>query len=162
MLLRPIQESDRAIIVSILTDDQVKKTYMLPDFSRPEDAIPLFQRLLALSREESRFVRAMEVDGRCVGFLNDVEISGNSIELGYVVHPECWGRGYATASLKEAIRQLHIRGFRQVITGAFRENTASIRVMEKAGMLRTDKLDTIEYRGQIHRCIYYAIDQDHP
>ena len=155
MLLRPIRQSDSAVILSIVTDSRVNKTYMLPDYAQPEDAMPLFRRLLDLSLAQDRFVRAMEADGQCVGFLNDVEKNGSSIELGYVVHPDHWGKGYATAALVSAIGQLQELGYRQVITGAFRENTASIRVMEKAGMTRMDKEDTIEYRGTVHTCVYY-------
>lgn len=155
MLLRPIRQSDSAVILSIVTDSRVNKTYMLPDYAQPEDAMPLFRRLLDLSHAEDRFVRAMEADGQCVGFLNDVERNGSSIELGYVVHPDHWGKGHATAALVRAIGQLQELGYRQVITGAFRENTASIRVMEKAGMTRMEKEDTIEYRGTVHTCVYY-------
>lgn len=155
MLLRPIEESDFPFILSAVTDSRVNKTYMLPDFAGPADAFPLLRRLHALSREENRFVRAIEAEGRCVGFLNDVEIIQDTIELGYVIHPDFWKKGFATAALVLAIRQLHARGFRQVITGAFQENPASIRVMEKAGMIRMEKEDTIEYRGAVHTCVYY-------
>ena len=160
MLIRPFEESDAPMVLDILTDCRVSETYMLPDFAAREDAFPLFQRLLALSREEKRFVRAIVTDGICVGFLNDVEITGDSIELGYVIHPEHWGKGYAADALKEAIRQLFDRGFRQVIAGAFQENAASTRVMEKAGMTRLDREDTVEYRGILHRCMYYGITQE--
>ena len=159
MLIRPFEESDAPMVLAILTDSRVSSTYMLPDFPRQEDALPLFHRLLALSREENRFVRAIDKNGTCVGFLNDVEITDNFIELGYVIHPDHWGKGYATDALKEAIRQLRALGFQQVIAGAFQENTASIRVMEKAGMTRLDREDTIQYQGILHRCIYYGITQ---
>ena len=156
-MLRHIQESDQAAILAIATSPKVNPTYMLPDFAKTEDAIPLFQRLMALSREENRFVRAIEANGVCVGFLNDVEQKDGAIELGYALHPDHWGNGYATAALKEAIGQLFARGFRQVVCGAFRTNAASIRVMEKAGMQRIPLEETIEYRGQAHRCIYLSI-----
>ena len=42
--------------------------------------------------------------------------------------------------------------------GAFSENTASIRVMEKAGMVREDFTEDIEYRGIMHHCVYYSIN----
>ena len=32
-----------------------------------------------------------------------------------------------------------------------------IRVMEKSGMKREEKTDEIEYRGAVHRCVYYSI-----
>ena len=130
---------------------------MLPDFGKKEDATPLFRRLMALSQDETHFVRGIWAEGQLVGFLNDVEIENGTIELGYVIHPAHHGKGYATEALRLAIRALFHRGFREVTAGAFAENPASLRVMEKAGMVRLSKTDKIEYRGKVHQCIYYSI-----
>lgn len=157
MKLRPMTASDDAALVQLLTNCQIRKTYMLPDFARQEDALPLAHRLEEKSRDENHFVRGMESGGKLVGFLNDVETENGSIELGYVVHPDHWGRGYATAALKLAIEELFRLGYRQVFCGAFEENPASLRVMEKAGMQQLDKSDEIEYRGKTHHCIYRGI-----
>lgn len=158
MKLRHMTFSDDAALLRLLTDDQIKKTYMLPDFARQEDALPLARRLEERSRDENHFVRGMETDGNLVGFLNDVEVENGTIEVGYVVHPDHWGRGCATAALKLAIEELFRLGYRQVICGAFEENSASLRVMEKAGMRKLDKIDEIEYRGKVHRCLYRGIE----
>ena len=159
MNLRAFTENDEATLAELLTNDRVKQTYMLPDFPSREAALPLARRLVQLSRDETRFVRGMEAAGTLTGFLNDVEIREGTIELGYVVHPAHWGKGFATAALKQAIEELFRLGYRKVLCGAFEENPASIRVMEKAGMRRLGKTDEIEYRGRIHRCVYYAIER---
>ena len=62
-----------------------------------------------------------------------------------------------TAALRAAIGELFEKGHTQVVCGAFEHNLASMRVMEKAGMTRLEKTDEIEYRGKVHRCIYYGI-----
>ena len=157
MNLRILAEADIAALIPLLTNEQIKQTYMLPDFDRPEDAIPLARRLIRLSQDKAHFVRGMEENGTLVGFLNDVEITDGIIELGYVVHPSHWGQGFATSALRQAIRELFLLGYREVTCGAFEENPASLRVMEKAGMRRIEKTDQIEYRGQVYRCVYYAI-----
>ena len=159
MIIRPITPADQTAILALLTNEQIKQTYMLPDYEKAEDAIPLFHRLMDLSRDAARFVRAMEADGQIIGFLNDVEIENGTIELGYVVHPAHWGKGHATAALKLAIRELFSKGYREITAGAFSENPASLRVMEKAGMRKIAKTDEIEYRGKTHRCIYYSIQK---
>ena len=159
MNLRVLTEADEAVLTELLTNDRIKLTYMLPDFPRREDAVPLARRLMQLSREEARFVRGMEEEGRLVGFLNDVEIGDGTIELGYVVHPDHWGKGYATAALKLAVTDLFRLGYRTVLCSAFEENTASLRVMEKAGMGQLEKTDAIEYRGQVHRCVYRCAEK---
>ena len=159
MKLRAFQESDWPRLAMLATSTEVNKTYMLPDFESVEKARPLFDRLTALSGDEKRYVRAMEENGEFVGFCNDVEQNGGSVEIGYAMCPDIWGRGYATAALKLAIADLFAMGFDQVVAGAFVENPASLRVMEKAGMTPIDKVDDIEYRGCTHKCVYRVINK---
>ncbi len=154
--LRPFAETDQEATVRILINNQVNRTYMLPDFESPEKAAGLFRRLMDLSLKEGRYVAAISLEGEVIGFLNDVEIEGDSIELGYVIHPDHWGKGYMTEALVGVTGELHNRGFRQVVTGAFDTNLASIRVMEKAGMEKIEKTDAIDYRGKTHNCVYYV------
>ena len=155
--LRPIQLQDRDPMLDILTDDTVKQTYMLPDFADRRDALPLFRRLAELSRDESRYVRGICLEERLIGVLNDVEIQGRSIELGYVIHPDFQGKGYMTEALRSAVDALFSMGYREIICGAFEENAASIRVMVKAGMQKLSRTDEMEYRDKRHQCVYYSI-----
>ena len=157
--LKPLSACDAESMLDILTSKEVAKTYMLPDFESREAGLPLFRRLMDLSRQENRFVRGIYLEDTLIGFLNDVEIVTGAIELGYVIHPEHWGRGYMTKALTLAIADLFRLGYQEVVCGAFAHNAASIRVMEKAGMAKTEKTEDIEYRGQIHPCVYYAIDR---
>ena len=157
MKLRILTDADEAALLDLLTSDRIKQTYMLPDFDRREDAIPLARRLTQLSREDHRYLRGMEQDGILVGYLNEVEVQGDSVELGYLVHPDHWNKGFATAALKLAIEDQFRRGFREVICGAFESNPTSLRVMKKAGMALLERVDEIEYRGKTHRCLYRSI-----
>ena len=158
--LREFLPEDQNNIIEILTDHKVAETYMLPDFAKKEDAIPLFQRLMALSGESERYVRCISLNGAAIGFLNDVEIKDGSIELGYVIHPAHHGHGYMTEALGLAIRELHQKGYTEVICGAFEGNNASFRVMAKSGMKKSDYTDTVEYRGKTHRCLYYTATKE--
>ena len=153
--LRPFEEADARTVIEMLMDEQVKKTYMVPDFPSPEAAMPLFQRFVALSREKGRLMRAVSVDGEAVGMIHDVEISGGEVEVGYVIHPRYWGRGYATRALQLAMEEFFRRGFEKVKAAAFEENAASFRVMEKAGMAKTAQTEILSYRGRDRHCIYY-------
>ena len=136
-------------------DNTVKKTYMLPDFETQQDAISLFLRLMELSQEPNRYVRCIDLDGSAIGFLNDVEITGSTLEIGYVIHPEEQGKGYMTSALKIAMEELKNLGFLELTAGAFEENIPSIRVMEKCGMKKLPNTEELSYRGKTHRCIYY-------
>lgn len=160
MLLRKFQETDKEQMLEILTSNVVNQTYMLPDFAEKADAIPLFERLMGLSMDEKRYVRCIALDGICIGFINDVQIKDGSIELGYVIHPEYHSKGYMTQALRIAIREVFTLGYTEVICGAFEENPASIRVMEKCGMERWDFTEIIPYRGKDHICVYYKASKE--
>ena len=153
--LRSFRLEDQAQILETVTSSKVNQTYMLPDFETKEDAIPLFNKLMTRSNDSSCFVRCIDLDGTAIGFLNDVEIKDSSIELGYVIHPEFHNRGYMTRALKAAIEELFTLNYQRVVCGAFEGNTASQRVMEKAGMMRISFTEEIEYRGKNHLCVYY-------
>jgi RimJ/RimL family protein N-acetyltransferase len=60
----------------------------------------------------------------------------DEVDVGYRFLPEYWGKGLATeatmAILEYAFRNL---GLKRIVAIAMEENQASIRVMEKAGML---------------------------
>ena len=151
-----MRECDMEAALDLLTNHIVKQTYMLPDFEKREDAIPLFRRILELSQGEKRYVRGIYLNDYLIGYSNEVEINDKSIELGYLIHPDYHGQGYMTEALTALIPDLFARGFDEVVCGAFEENPASLRVMAKAGMMLLEKSDELEYRGKTHRCIYYS------
>ena len=155
--IHPFEGKDQATMVRLLTDRKIKDTYTIPDFDCEEKVIRLFLRFMDLSHDDSRVVAGIYLDGRLIGFLNDTGIDGKNIELGYVIDPAYHNQGYMTEALQGAIAWLLEHGFEQVITGAFARNAASIRVMEKCGMSKMEKTETIDYRGTAEPCVYYHI-----
>lgn len=153
--LNQMSAADATHICRILQDNEVKKTYMVPDLS-DSAAMELTHKMIRLSCDESRYVRGIYLGNTLVGILNDVGIDGSTIELGWAIDPMYHGRGFATEAVCAAIQELFAMGYTQVLAGAFVGNAASIRVMEKAGMRKQEKTEEIEYRGQIHPCVYYA------
>lgn len=158
--LRPLTGADRETLLRLFYNEEIKKTYMIPDFSSEDEAVRLFERMKALSNSDGHFIYLALFGDTAVGFLNDTCVEGNAIELGYVVDPEHKNRGFATEMLKTAIAELFRLGFETVRAGCFEENTASRRVMEKSGMRFTGETESIEYRGKTHRCLMLWIGKD--
>ncbi len=154
--IKPIALEDREAVIDLLTNKIVGKTYMLPEYKNREEAEPLFRRLVQLGQDDSRFVVGIYLDGNFIGMMNDVEVKDGRIEMGYAYLPAYYNCGYATEAFAGAIDYLLDYGFETVLAGAFSENPASLRVMEKCGMEKQDYTDEIEYRGITHTCIYYA------
>ena len=160
LTMHAITDRDAEDMIDILTSDRVNPTYLLPDFETREAAMPLFERLKALSESGERFVYGIYLGEKLIGFINDVSADGTEAELGYVIHPDCWNRGYCTEVLAAAIEDLFAFGYKRIKTGAFEENPASLRVMEKCGMTRMEETEELEYRGAVHLCIYYEIKNE--
>ena len=110
LTLRPFLRQDEAAAVALLRHRQVMATYILPDLTE-EEARALFSRFVKLSRAADRFVRAVCLENKLIGWLNDTGIEGDAIELGWVIHPDHWGKGYATEAVTAAIGQLRREGF---------------------------------------------------
>ena len=157
LILKPFCEGDEDAVLRIITDERVAKTFMVPEIRSAEEGRKVFAALLKLSNTEGRCLLGIFLEDTLLGFINDVDISGKSVELGWAVHPNFQGQGYATEAAEALINKLFCEGFEEIRAGAFEGNDASFRVMEKLGMRRTSFEESIDYRGEKHRCIYYAI-----
>lgn len=158
--LKPICPESLGSLADLLSDEIVKKTYMVPDFPTREDALKLARRLMDLSAQEERRVAGIYLGENLIGILNQTDATQESIELGYALLPEYHNQGYATEALRGAIGYCFSIGFQEVTAGAFAENPASLRVMIKSGMKEIDRTDEIPYRGKTHTCLYCAIRKE--
>ena len=159
LTLGEIRESDSTLMKAILTSGEVARTYMLPEYRSENEVEELFLRYCRLSAS-GRFVYGIFLSGKLIGFIHETAVDGGTVELGYVIAPSEKGKGYATEALRAAIGALFADGFSTVRAGAFEENPASLRVMEKAGMHRTGEEEEIDYRGKKHRCLFCAIEKE--
>ena len=154
--LKPIRVADLEALADLLTDPIVGKTYMVPDFADKAEAENLALRIISLSQEENRNVAGIFLADRLIGMLNETDRGEDYVEVGYALLPAYYGKGYAAEALRGAIDFFFAQGFQRVLAGAFEENRASLRVMEKSGMLRLRRQDTVTYRGKEYRCVYYC------
>ena len=102
----------------------------------------------------------IELDGQIIGDLmlavqdawSQTEVAeraaGVQASLGWVVHPDHSGRGYATEAVTELLRLCFEElGLRRVIADCFTDNEPSWRLMERIGMRR----ETHNVRDSLHR-----------
>jgi len=154
-------EQDEADGVRLLTNQEVARTYMLPDFASFEEAAGMFRRLAERSADPEQFFYGIHREGRLIGIIHWVGTPGETVEIGYALHPDWKGCGYMTEALRACIDALFAMGAIAVECYAFEENPASLRVMQKCGMSVTDKAPVFEYRGAPHRCRHCRIDNPH-
>ena len=157
LTLKSFSECDFEKLISIMQNEEVGKTYMVPTLDTFEKKRNMFNRFKALSESTEHFIYGVYYNDILVGFINDVEIVDKEIELGFVIEPNYKNNGFATETLIKAIDELFKAGFEVVKTGVFIENKASARVMIKSGMKKVDKEEVIEYRGENKRCYCFEI-----
>jgi RimJ/RimL family protein N-acetyltransferase len=103
----------------------------------PEDpaALRAYERRLV---GDPGFLAAVERQtGALVGWFQFEETDGRRAEreLGYRLHPDAWGKGYATEGAAALLRDAFSRpGITRVYAHSLLDNRGSIRVMEKIGM----------------------------
>lgn len=157
--IRPYEGSDIILLSKLLANSEIAKTFMLPSYDTAKGYEALARKLFSYSHSDERFERGIYLDNVLIGFVNDVRIEEDVIEMGYVIAPEYKGNGYATEMFNAVISTLFSMGYKKIVTGAFEENIASIRVMQKCKMIKTNFTDYIEYHGAKKRCVYYEISK---
>ncbi|MEH2296115.1 GNAT family N-acetyltransferase [Nostoc sp.] len=74
-------------------------------------------------------------------YFNPKLANSTDVEIGYRLRKASWGKGYATEGVKALIfKGLSELGTKRILACAFAVNTASIRVMEKAGLKLKERL----------------------
>lgn len=162
LVLKSLTEESKADMMILLDNKEIKKTYMLPDFKNEEEKEIFFYRLKAISENLDRFVYGIYLKNKVIGFLNEVSKDNNTIELGYIIDPAFWNKGYATEAMGASIKELFRIGYNHVKAAHFEGNIASARVMQKCGMTLSGETEDLEYRKEIKHCIYYQIDNPNP
>ena len=157
LLLKPLSVSDKKDMVLLLNDINITKTYMIPDFANKEEEDGFFNRVMKLTSGDNHISYGIFLNDKVIGFINDVSINHDEIEVGYFIDSKEWNKGYASEALEAMIDILFKIGFKRIIAGYFVGNEASRRVMEKCHMTPINKEEVISYKNHDDLCKYYEI-----
>ncbi len=131
LLLRPYEDADQDVFVALNTDP-VARQHMDGPLTPPQ-AEQRFAHCLA-GRGVKAWAATLAGTGEYLGhvFLLDLQPE-RTVELGYILHPGVWKRGYGT-EMACAVMAYAQRNYRRVVATVDADNSASIRVLEKAGL----------------------------
>jgi len=140
LLLREFEGEDWRAVHAYRSNPEVKR-YELFGPNTEAETRELIARALAARQEEprTRFHLAVvqRADGLLIGEVVLIVRSAEhrEAEIGFMLHPDCWGQGYAT----EAAHALLLFGFRQlglhrIAAECLADNEASAQVLTKIGM----------------------------
>ncbi|KAL9140494.1 hypothetical protein ABFS82_14G040800 [Erythranthe guttata] len=157
--LRPFKPSDAEDLLTWAGDDRVTKYGRWKTLETKEEALVFINQLCI----PHPWRRSICVDDRSVGFVSALPGSGDErcrADMGYAVAVGNWGKGIATAAVKMAVPQVfdEFPQLRRVQAFVNVENTASQRVLEKAGFTKDGLMRKYFYlKGEIQDVFVFSI-----
>lgn len=136
--IRKWSVSDRERLAEMLNNRKVLDNLRdgLPYPYTPEDGEEYITSMLAAD-EIRTFAFAITVDGVVIGSIGvfrQENIHFRTAELGYYIGEPYWGKGYTTSAVEQVCRYVFDHSdILRIFAEPFARNTASCRVLEKAG-----------------------------
>lgn len=168
LLLRKISTSDAGDMFSYSRLAEVTK-YLLwdphPSEAYTQSYIAYLQERYALG-DFYDFGVVLRETGKMIGTVGftSFDLPNSSAEVGYVISPTYQGKGFATEALKKVISfGFDVLGLSRISAVCMKENTASLRVMEKCGLKREGLLRSAVFaKGEMKDVYLSAItDKDY-
>ena len=163
-ILRQWRREDAADVLRYANNDKIARNlrdvfpfpYILTDAEN-------FVNSCVEADESRQLFRAIEVDGRAVGSISlclGSDVYRMTAELGYWLAEEYWGRGIMTEAVKRVCGEGAQRweDMVRIYAEPFAHNTASRRVLEKAGFTLEGVLRrSVFNRNEVHDSCMYAL-----
>lgn len=136
LLLRAFHDVDAESFFNLNNDPIVMQFTGDVPFKSVQESLEFIKTYSAYSDFGfGRWTIISKENGACLGWCGLKRHADNSVDLGYRLHQQYWGKGYATEAAKGAINfGFDTLGLTEIIGRTARANTASIRVLEKTGM----------------------------
>ena len=147
----------------MLGDERAQPTLRPPPLqpiARPEVAGLLRRDLAHWAREGwgPWTLAERSAEGRILGRggLARTEVAGGGVELPWAIHPDRWNEGLATEAAQAALQIAWRLGLARVISFTLVGNTASRRVMEKAGLRHVREFSHHELPHALYEAVQAA------
>lgn len=152
LLLRPVTLADTDAMLAYKSREDVCQYLPYDELSRDEVIERIGTRYANTTLDDEGQALTLAVEERGSGTLvGDVVLFWRSRrhrggEIGYVLHPDHVGRGYATEAAAELLRLgFDELGLHRIVGLLDARNTASVRVLERLGMRREAHLVQNEF-----------------
>jgi len=161
ILLREYTDSDLERLVTLANNQNVSR-YLVSTFPYPYTFKDAEWWIGTGSNQNGAITRVVEYRGLFVGSVGITPQSGwrdHLGEIGYWVAEDYWGKGLATAALREMTAYgLANRQFRKLYAPVLGPNVASMRVLEKCGYQREAILkDEVQKGGRYFDIHHFAL-----
>ncbi|MBL7717221.1 MAG: GNAT family N-acetyltransferase [Flavipsychrobacter sp.] len=166
LLLRNLREYDKHEMFAIRSNPIAMQYIPRPMAKTLEDAAALVELILGNTERNERINWAITEKGsdKMLGVIGYVGFNTNSAraEVGYVLNPDCFGKGIGYEALKAVVNYgFEVIGLHSIEAIIRPENRASIRLVEKLGFVREAYFrDYIYFNGEyLDETVYSLLNQ---
>lgn len=156
LLLRRARIGDLADIHSVLGDPRATRYWSTPPHADLEESRAWLDSMIHAPADASDdFV--IQLGDRVIGKAGCWRLP----EIGYILHPDFWGRGYASEALRAVLDHIFRRPeVDRIIADVDPRNQASLRLLERLGFRETGRArGTWHVNGEICDSLYLALDR---
>jgi ribosomal-protein-alanine N-acetyltransferase len=163
LVLRPLEMADAEGIYEYAKEPEVTKYVIFETHKSLEDTYAFLREVDQWRKEASNAVWGirLRLDEKFVGTvgLHRYEPEHKSVEIGYATGIPYWNKGYTTEAVQALIRQVfNTTDMNRIHAHHYLPNTASGRVMEKAGMKYEGVLRQRAFiKGEFRDLVMYGI-----
>lgn len=133
LTLRPAQENDLEAMHAILSDPRAAAYWSTPPHENLEETRAWLASMIALPPEEGEdFI--VECEGRVIGKAGFYRRP----EIGFIFHPDVWGKGFAAEALTAVLDRLFaLHPSVEAIADVDPRNANSLRLLDRLGFVRS-------------------------
>ena len=153
--LRPARPDDLEGLHAVLSDPRATLWWSTPPHQTIEQTAAWLDAMMANGPDHPDFV--VELDGRVVGKAGFHVLP----DVGYILHPDVWGRGLATEAVAAAIDHVFATTDLETLTADVDpDNAASIRLLERLGFVRTGSAERTWNVGGVWKdSLFYSLSR---
>ena len=153
--LRSARPGDLEAMHAVLSDPRATRWWSTPPHETLDETRAWLDSMIANGPDQPDFV--IERDGVVIGKAGFWKLP----EVGYILHPDHWGQGFAGEAVEAAIGHVFAtRDIEELTADVDPENAASIRLLERLGFIRTGFAErTWNIAGEWKDSLYYGLSR---
>ncbi len=156
LTLRPATPDDLVALHAVLSDPRAVRWWSTPPHETLAETRDWLEAMIAGTDAGLDFV--VEFEGRAVGKAGFYAPP----DIGYILHPDVWGRGLASEAVAAVLDRLFEATDHDAATADVDPaNAASLRLLERQGFVRTGfAQNTWNVGGEWKDSFYYALSRE--
>ena len=155
LVLRRARPDDAAAFHAIMSDPRAMRYWSTPPHATLDETRDWVASMVERSAMEPCSDFVVELDGRLIGKAGCYRLP----DIGYILHPDVWGRGYAREAMEAVIAHIFAtRDLAKLTADVDPRNTASIGLLLRLGFAETHRArGSWQVGDELCDSVYFAL-----